>query len=85
MTTSTPTRAIKNAEISAQILARTTAGATPQQAFDAVLGEGAYRKMADDLYDSLRAKAAANNADLADVYERAGLTNWAAEVRDLPA
>lgn len=33
-------------------------GMTLPQAFDAVLGEGAYAKLAGDLYDALRAKAA---------------------------
>lgn len=47
-----------NAKISAAILANVAAGMTLPQAFDAVLGEGAYAKMAGELYDALRAKAA---------------------------
>ena len=47
---------LKNAAISAQIMALVEAGTSLQQAFDAVLGEGAYAKMAGELYDALRAK-----------------------------
>ena len=49
--------AIKNAAINANILAYIQAGMTLQQAFDAVIGEGAYAKMASELYGELRAKA----------------------------
>ena len=47
-----------NSKISAAILANIAAGMTLPQAFDAVLGKGAYAKLAGDLYDALRAKAA---------------------------
>lgn len=47
----------KNAAISAKILSNIHAGMTLQQAFDAVIGNGAYAKMAGELYDELRAKA----------------------------
>lgn len=50
-------QALKNAAISAKILANVQAGMTPQQAFDAVIGEGAWMKLAGELYDALRAKA----------------------------
>ena len=46
-----------NAKISAAILANIQSGMTVRQAFDAVLGGGAYSKMAGELYDALRAKA----------------------------
>jgi hypothetical protein len=51
--------ALKNAAISAQIMSRVQAGQPLREAFDAVLGQGAYTKLAGDLYDGLRAKAAA--------------------------
>ena len=50
-------QALKNAAISAKILINVQAGMTLQQAFDAVLGDGAYIKLAGDVYDELRAKA----------------------------
>lgn len=49
-------QALKNAAISAKILANVQAGMTLPEAFDAVLGEGAYLKLAGDLYDELNAK-----------------------------
>lgn len=49
--------ALKNAAISAKIIALKNSGMTLQQAFDAVLGEGAYMKLAGEVYDALRAKA----------------------------
>ena len=49
-------QALKNAAISAKIIANVQAGMTLPQAFDAVLGEGAYLKLAGDLYDKLNAK-----------------------------
>lgn len=49
--------AIKNAQISAAILQGISNGLTMQQAFDAVMGEGAYLKLAGEVYDELRAKA----------------------------
>ena len=48
---------LKNAAISAKIIAHMNAGMTLPQAFDAVLGEGAYMKLAGEVYDELRAKA----------------------------
>lgn len=50
----------RNRTIGTLILARIDEGATPGKAFDMVMGEGAYRNLAGDLYDSLRAKAATN-------------------------
>lgn len=49
-------QALKNAAISAKIIANVQAGMTLPEAFDAVLGEGAYLKLAGDLYDQLNAK-----------------------------
>lgn len=49
-------QALKNAAISAQIIANMQAGMPLQAAFDAVLGAGAYAKLAGELYDELRAK-----------------------------
>lgn len=49
-------QALKNAAISAKILANVQAGMTLPQAFDAVLGEGAYMKLAGEVYDELNAK-----------------------------
>jgi hypothetical protein len=46
----------KNAIISARILAHVANGMTIDQAYDAVFGEGAYLKLAGELYDALRAK-----------------------------
>lgn len=46
----------KNQIISVKILAAIESGMDIQAAFDSVLGEGAYIKMAGDLYDALRAK-----------------------------
>jgi hypothetical protein len=46
----------KNPQISAAILARVAAGASLPEAVDAVLGAGAYAKLAGDVYDALRAK-----------------------------
>ena len=51
------TAAEKNAVISARILARLAAGDSLPEAFDAVLGAGAYQALAGDLYDTLRARA----------------------------
>ena len=51
--------ALKNAAISARILAHVNAGKTLPEAYDAVMGAGAYQKLAGELYDELRAKAAA--------------------------
>lgn len=51
-------QALKNAAISAKIAAGVNAGMSLREAFDAVLGQGAYDKLAGDVYDELRAKAA---------------------------
>ena len=51
------TQAAKNAAISAQIMARVANGWSLRAAFDAVICEGAYAKLAGDVYDALRAKA----------------------------
>lgn len=58
MTMTTATARL-NAQISARILRRVQAGMDIRQAFDEVLGQGAYERMAGDLYDAIRAKAAA--------------------------
>lgn len=50
---------LKNAAISARILAHVANGMTPRQAYDAVFGEGAFKKLAGELYDEIRAKHAA--------------------------
>lgn len=50
-------QAIKNAAISAKILAQVQAGAALPTAIDAVLGEGTYARLVGELYDELRAKA----------------------------
>lgn len=49
-------QALKNAAISAKIIANVQAGMSVSEAYDAVLGAGAYVKMAGELYDALRAK-----------------------------
>lgn len=46
-----------NQIISAKILLEMQKGKTVDQAIDAVLGAGAYAKMAGELYDALRAKS----------------------------
>ncbi len=43
--------------ISARIIALVKSGMDIQKAFDSVIGEGAYKKLAHEVYDSLRAKA----------------------------
>lgn len=47
-------QALKNAAISAKILAHMNNGMTLPEAFDAVLGAGAYMKPAGEVYDQLR-------------------------------
>jgi len=49
--------ALKNAAISAAIIAHRNNGMSLRDAFDAVLGAGAYSKLAGEVYDALRAKA----------------------------
>lgn len=44
-----------NAIIAARILTHITNGMDPRAAFDEVLGEGAFIKLAGDLYDAFRA------------------------------
>lgn len=44
----------KAQKISEMILAELAATGSVSQAFDRVLGEGAYDKLASDLYDALR-------------------------------
>lgn len=51
-------QALKNAAISAKILANVQAGMTLREAFDAVLGQGAYAKLAGEVYDALQSRAA---------------------------
>lgn len=48
-----------NQKISLAFLTKVAAGMDVKDAFDAVLGQGVYDKMVGDLYDALRAKAAA--------------------------
>jgi hypothetical protein len=47
---------LKALAIGAQIFQQILAGKTIPQAFDAVLGNGAYLKLAGEVYDELRAK-----------------------------
>jgi len=47
-----------NAKISARILALVAAGQDVRTAFDNVLGAGAFERLAGDLYDTIRARAA---------------------------
>lgn len=46
----------KAAMISAMILEKRLSGMSIRDAFDAVIGEGAYSKLAGEIYDELRAK-----------------------------
>lgn len=46
----------KNALISARILYRIAEGMDPAEALDAVCGQGMFRRLADLLYDELRAR-----------------------------
>lgn len=46
----------RNAAIAARILSHRAQGKTMREAFDAVLGQGAYQQLADELYDTLNAK-----------------------------
>jgi len=43
-----------NFKISARILALVNSGKTLPEAFDEILGEGAYSKLAGELYDAMR-------------------------------
>ena len=49
---------LKNAQISARIIKLVADGSDLRSAFDAVLGNGAYSKLADEIYEAARAKAA---------------------------
>lgn len=42
--------------VSARILALVSQGMKPQEAFDAVLGQGTYQRLAEELYDHFRAQ-----------------------------
>lgn len=50
-------QALKNAAISKMIATKIAQGMDLPAAFDAVLGEGAYMKLAGEVYNELRAKA----------------------------
>jgi hypothetical protein len=52
------TQKIKNSIISARILLGMAEGKPANEAFDSVLGEGAFDNMVSELYEKLRAKAA---------------------------
>lgn len=52
---------IKNIRISAEILKLVRNGKDIRQAFDAVIGAGAYEKLAGEVYDELRTKAVETN------------------------
>ncbi len=52
-------RQTKNAAISALILAEKAEGLSIREAFDRVLGVGAWDRLASDLYDTLNAKSVA--------------------------
>lgn len=45
----------KQQAISALILAHVASGKTIQQAFDAVIGEGAYQQLAGEVWEALQA------------------------------
>jgi hypothetical protein len=47
----------KNQAISLMILAQVAEGKTIQQAFDAVIGEGAYKRLAGEVWEALQPKA----------------------------
>lgn len=57
----TTKQTIKNIRISAEILKLVLAGQDVRQAFNVVIGEGAYEKLAGDIYDELKARSANNN------------------------
>lgn len=46
---------MKNAQIAALVLSKVNAGLTLRQAFDEVMGAGAYDGLAGQVYDALRA------------------------------
>ena len=54
----TQTTEQKNAAISGKIIGLILAGKTVPEATDTVLGEGAFMRIADEVYTALRAKAA---------------------------
>lgn len=47
----------KTQAISALILARVAQGETIQQAFDAIIGPGAYQQLAGEVWEALQPKA----------------------------
>ncbi len=51
-------REAKNAKITAMLVGLMKAGVPVRDAFDLVFGAGAFERMAGDLYDDLRARAA---------------------------
>ena len=55
-------RNAKNAKISAMLVALMGAGMPVRDAVDAVLGAGTYEKLAGDVYDMIRARAAEGGA-----------------------
>ena len=57
----TTEQTIKNIRISAEIIKLVLAGQDVRQAFDAVIGEGAYEKLAGDVYNELSARSAKGN------------------------
>lgn len=56
-------RDVKNAKITALLVGLMRAGVPVRDAFDLVLGAGAYERMASDLYDALRARELSKSAD----------------------
>ena len=54
----TQTTEQKNAAISGKIIGLILAGKTVPEATDTVLGEGAFMRIADEVYTTLQAKAA---------------------------
>lgn len=51
-------RAAKNAEISRRIMAHVSAGKSIRQAWDLVFWPGAFRELADNVYDTIRSRSA---------------------------
>lgn len=49
--------AIKNVQISLAIMSHVAAGKSLPEAYDAVMGAGAYVKLAGEVYEAARAKA----------------------------
>ena len=57
----TTEQTVKNIRMSAEILKLVLEGQDVRQAFDAVMGEGAYNKLAGDVHDELCARSAEAN------------------------